>query len=77
VRRTVASARSEDQFASDPAAIGEYSVAGTQRATLSGRAVVAVQVEHVRAHEGRTRRATVYVQLEDSQDPCLAALTTW
>jgi hypothetical protein len=70
----------EDQFSSDPAgapSIGEYSVVGTEQATMSDREVVAVRVDYVRAGEGRTRRATVYVRLDDTQDPCLAALTTW
>jgi hypothetical protein len=70
----------EDQFSSGAAgapSIGEYSVVGTEQETLSGRAVVAVRVEYVRAGEGRTRRATVYVRLAGTQDPCLAALTTW
>jgi hypothetical protein len=66
----------EEQFADGPA-VAEYSIAGTQRTTLSHREVIAVHVEYVREHEGRSREATVYVQLEDTHEPCLAALTTW
>jgi hypothetical protein len=66
----------EEQFAAGPV-VTDYSVAGTQRTTLSHRDVIAVHVQYVRENEGRSREATVYVQVEDTHEPCLAALTIW
>jgi hypothetical protein len=69
----------ENRFASEPEgpSVEEYTVTGTTGTRLSDREVVAVHVEYVRKGEGRSRQATVYVLVDGTDEPCLAALTTW